>query len=65
MEINSEKFAKTKSDAEIFYKAIGEVHCPYFKENISFNAKGLDHIKFKDWNKTRLIEDQYMRLRFI
>lgn len=65
MKINLEKFTKIKSDAEIFYKTIGEIYCPYFKENISFNAKGLDHIKFKNWNRTRLLEDQYMRLKFI
>jgi len=64
MEINAEKFAKIKSDAETFYKALGDVHCPYFKEIIAFNTKGLDHIKFKDWNRTRTIEDQYLRLKF-
>lgn len=65
MEINPEKFAKVKSDAEIFYKALGDVHCPYFKEMIAFNTKGLDHIKFKDWNRTRLVRDQYLRLKFL
>lgn len=65
MEIDPEKFIKIKLDAETFYKAIDEVYCPYFKENIAFNAKGLDHIKFKDWNKARSIEDQYLRLKFL
>ncbi|KKR13750.1 MAG: hypothetical protein UT42_C0039G0005 [Candidatus Falkowbacteria bacterium GW2011_GWA2_39_24] len=65
MEISFEKFTKIKSDAESFYKTIGEVHCPYFNERITFNSKGLDHIKFKEWNKTRLIKDQYLRLKFL
>ena len=65
MEIIAEKFAKIKYDAEIFYKTLKEVYCPYFKESIAFNAKGLDHIKFKDWNRTRTIEDQYLRLKFL
>lgn len=58
-------FEKTKKDAEDFYRTIGSVHCPYLKAKISFNAKGLDHIKMKSWNKSRLISDQYMRLKFI
>jgi hypothetical protein len=65
MEIDLEKFNRTKTEAEDFYKKIREVHCPYFQENIAFNSKGLDHIKFKKWNKTRLIEDQYLRLKFL
>lgn len=32
---------------------------------MSFNAKGLDHIKFKEWNKARVVEDQYLRLKFL
>ena len=65
MKIDQEKFKETKLEAERFYKKISEVYCPYFKENISFNAKGLDHIKFKSWNKTRLVKDQYLRLKFL
>ncbi len=65
MNIDVEKFKKIKEEVEEFYKQINEVYCPYFKETISFNVKGLDHIKFKDWNRTRLIEDQYFRLKFL
>jgi len=63
---NKEKiFGKTKKDAELSYKKIGKVFCPALKRNINFNTKGLNHIKFKDWNKTRLISDQYLRLKFL
>lgn len=65
MEITSEKFARVKDNSEIFYKALSDVHCPYFNDVVAFNAKGLDHIKFKDWNKTRLIGDQYLRFKFL
>ncbi len=65
MEIDAEKFARVKADAETFYKAVGEIYCPYLKEAVAFNAKGLDHIKFKDWNRTRLIEDQFFRLKLL
>ena len=39
--------------------------CPALNKNINFNTKGLDHIKFKDWNKTRLASEQYLRLKFL
>ena len=39
--------------------------CPYLRTKINFNAKGLDHIKMKSWNKTRLASDQYLRLKFL
>lgn len=65
MEIEFEKFKKVKAEAEEFYKSLGEAYCPYFKESVSFNAKGLDHIKFKAWNSTRLTIEQYMRFRLL
>ncbi len=65
MVITPEELQRVKDQAEELYKKIGEVSCPYFKEVVAFNTKGLDHIKFKDWNKTRLIEDQYRRLKLL
>jgi hypothetical protein len=41
MEVPPDKFKKVKEEAESFYKQIGEIYCPYFKEKIAFNAKGL------------------------
>lgn len=32
---------------------------------VHFNAKVLNHIKFKEWKKARLASDQYLRLKFI
>ena len=65
MEIGQEEFDNIKKEAEESYKKIDEVYCPYFQKNISFNIKGLNHIKFKSWNRTRLIKDQYLRLKFL
>ncbi len=65
MEFTPEKFNEIKREAETFYATIGPVYCPYFKEKINFNAKGWDHLIFKQWNKTRLISDQFSRLRHI
>ena len=65
MESTPEKFNEIKNDSEDFYNKIGNVHCPYFKEKINFNSKGWDHLIFKNWNRTRLISDQFSRLRHI
>ena len=60
-----EEFDRIKTKGEEIYKSIGEVYCPYFKEKISFNARGLEHLKFKTSEKTRLEQDQYMRFKLI
>ncbi len=61
----TEKFKKAKEYAQENYKNIGQIYCPYLKEKVSFNAKGLDHIKFHEWNKARPAEEQYVRLRLL
>lgn len=61
----TELFDKIKEEAELFYEGLDFVYCPYLKSKIFFNVKGLDHIKMKAWNKTRLVSDQYLRLKFL
>jgi len=63
MEVNEEKLKNIKNKAEQEYREIDSIYCPYFKDQVAFNSKGLEHIKFKDRNKTRSAEDQYIRLR--
>ena len=65
MEINEVKFEQVKRDAERQYKDLGSVYCPYLKESVAFNAKGLEHLKFKGRGRARSREDQYVRLRSI
>ena len=59
------KFNHVKKCAEGQYKKINSIFCPFLNRNVNFNAKGLDHIKFKEWNKARLISEQYLRLKFL
>lgn len=59
------KFDQVKKGAEEQYKKINNVFCPFLKRDVNFNAKGLDHIKFKGWNKARLTSEQYLRLKFL
>lgn len=61
----NEKFEKVKNDAEKFYETIGLVYCHYFAEKISFNAKGLRHLKFKSDKHARSRKDQYTRLKLL
>lgn len=65
MEFTPEKFNQIKYDAENFYNKIGTVYCPYFSSQINFNTKGLDHLIFKSWNRTRSISDQFSRFRHL
>lgn len=65
MDIPNEHFLKIKHKAEEVYKAMPEVYCPYFKDKVQLNAKGLDHIKNKKWNKPRSRWDQYLRFKLL
>ncbi|QQR50564.1 hypothetical protein IPF86_01435 [Candidatus Nomurabacteria bacterium] len=58
-------YIKIKEKAEVFYKTVSEVYCPYFKEKVAFNDKGIKHIKFKSERVARDRKDQYMRLKNI
>ena len=58
-------FLSVKETADKFYAEINEVYCPYFKEKIAFNAKGLKHLKFKSDQVARMREDQYARLKLL
>ena len=62
---NEADFETTKSKAEEFYSNIGSVRCPYFNDNITFNAKGIRNLKFKSDEVARPREDQYSRLKLI
>jgi hypothetical protein len=63
--IPEEHFLKVKQEAEEKYKKLSPIHCPYLKDKVNFNSEGLDHIKFKSWQKARVISDQYTRLRLL
>ena len=62
-EIEEEHFIKIKTEVEVFYKEVKPVNCPYLKKDVYFDAKGLDHIKFKSWQTARSRYDQYIRLK--
>jgi len=65
LEFNQREFIGIKSAGEFFYKSIGEVYCTYLKEKVSFNTRGLEHLKFKRLEKARSEQDQYMRFKLI
>ena len=62
---NQEEFEKVKNDAEKLYEMFSSVYCPYFSEKISFNSKGLRHLKFKSDQQARPQKDQYPRLKLL
>ena len=59
------EFVSLRTKAESAYSTFGEVQCPFLETKIIFNAKGLDHIKFKQWNKARNRNDQIIRLQLV
>lgn len=60
-----EKFNKIKEKEEEIYKKLEGVYCPYLNKKVAFNRKGLEHITMKEWNKSRLVSDQYMRIKLL
>ena len=58
-------FEQVRNDAEAFYATVIKVRCPYFGEEIAFNAKGLRHLKFKSDRQARSHNDQYSRLKLL
>ena len=65
IEFTQEEFNMVKLKAEELYKSFDKIYCPYLKDNISFTAQGIEHIKFKRREKARPEKDQYMRLKLI
>ena len=65
IQFTEQEFKEVKEKGEEFYKILDEIYCPYFKEKISFNAQGLEHLKYKQRGKSRLEQDQYMRFKLI
>lgn len=62
---NYDVFKKIKEGAELQYKIVAAVFCPYLKKSVALNSKGLEHIKFKGRGKARPISDQFVRLKFL
>ena len=62
---NESDFEKVGQESEVFYATIGNVYCPYLKENIAFNVKGLKHLKFKSDRQARSRNEQYARLKLL
>ena len=65
IQFTEEEFRMVKEKGEACYKSLPEVHCPYLKENVSFTAQGLEHLKFKRRDKARPEKDQYMRFKLL
>ncbi|MGA2175566.1 MAG: hypothetical protein ABSH38_11355 [Verrucomicrobiota bacterium] len=60
-----EEFSQILQKAQELYPTIGAIRCPYFGENVHFNAQGLEHLRRKAWNRGRERFDQFMRLKHI
>lgn len=63
--MDESKFEYVRERAENLYASIESVRCPYFGEEVVFNAKGIKHLRFKTDEKIRPLSDQYTRLRLL
>lgn len=39
---------KCKEEADIFYKNIGQITCPFFNTSIQFTSEGFNHLMYSD-----------------
>ncbi len=65
MTLDLENFEEVKLKGEELYKSQTGVRCPYFDDNVYFNAQGLAHLKFKRQGHARPQQDQYMRFKLL
>jgi len=63
MKIDPVKFNKVKQKIKKYYRSTNKVKCPYFNDEIYFNAKGFQHLLSKSWGRGRTRIEQYTRLR--
>lgn len=65
IKVNEEKLNKIKQSSIQSYNEIGEIFCPYLKCKVAFNSKGIEHLKFKEKNKPRPPQEQYLRFKLL
>ena|SRR3989344_7234717 len=58
-------YEKLKEDAERFYRGIGNIFSPAFKENIYFSSEGFNHIVFKSPRTERERPSQILRFKLL
>ncbi|HWX21516.1 MAG TPA: hypothetical protein VN578_16565 [Candidatus Binatia bacterium] len=60
-----EEFDQVLQKAQDLYDKFGRIYCPYFRDGIHFDARGLEHLRRKTWNRGREQRDQFMRLKHL
>jgi len=65
LNFTDQEFAETLHEAQEIYRHLGQIRCPYFQDNIHFNARGFEHLRRKSWNRGRDRRDQFMRLKHL
>jgi hypothetical protein len=65
LEFTNTEFMEVQRRAEEQYRSLGMIRCPYFQDNVHFNARGFEHLRRKSWNRGRERRDQFMRLKHL
>ena len=45
--IMKKSLKKMRKKARVLYKKIGEIYCPYLKENVAFTSEGFNHLRYR------------------
>lgn len=61
----SEYLQKVITKQREFYNNEKEIWCPYFKEKVTLNSDGFNHLLNKPNRKSRNIDEQILKLRFL
>ncbi len=65
LQFTDEQFEELKKNVELSYQKFGDVWCPFLQSQVTFNAKGFDHLSLKRWNHSRNRDDQWTRLKLL
>jgi len=65
LEFTDTEFERILERAQMYYRTIDRIHCPYFGGKVEFDQEGFQHLRRKSWNRGRRRNDQFMRLKHI
>jgi len=60
-----EPLKNIRESAEKGYKDMKEIHCPYFKEKVTFTSEGFNHIRYRKSRNERHYSVQKMRYKLL
>jgi hypothetical protein len=60
--VNKSEIKDFIKEKQAWYKTVGSVHCPILDEEIIFNSKGFNHLRYDSHHKERLVKEQVYKI---